>query len=249
MDSDKISVLVIDHEAKSKQQIQKLLKSNVQVSEIEFVETPNEAILKIISTSPDLLIINYPVNGPAEDELFSFVRTKLPEVVTIFTASTQDYAKNAIQYGVYNYLLRPIDSEKLNAIIVTTADKKNSNAQSRVNRMVASLSDSKIKIVTLNGYFIINIDELIFCSSINFVTEIFLTGLRKEITHAPTTKLEEKLIEHNFIRVTRNHLINPRFIKRYYKKGNILTLSADGLEYDILVSKLYSKNLTKFILE
>jgi len=246
MNSTKISILIIDSEQESMDHAIELLQANPVVSEIKTAENTDQAILKIISSNPDIILFDYPSKGKAEKELIEFVKTKLPETTLVLVSKTKEYAAFAIQNGIFKYLLKPIDNSELLKIINTVHEDKQTNLQTRVNQLIdGTPEETRLRLQTTKGYLMLNPDELIFCKAAGFYTELYLTSDRNELSSQFLSKFEEMLSPFNFIRVSRSHLINQRFIRKIYRSNNIIVLSANGKEYEIKGGRTHIRNLTK----
>ena len=204
MENNKISILVIDNEPISLQQAKKSIHANSSVSEIFEATGPNQAIFKIINSTPDLIVITYPMKGDGEKELFELIKSKLPETTVSFVSENKDHAKTAIQNGVYKYLLKPLTVKKISKLIEETVEKKQYNLELRMNQALnTNLAEEKLKIQTAKGFVFVSTDELIYCKSTGYRTEINLTNRRKEICQLTLTKFEEKMNKYNYIRNSR----------------------------------------------
>ena len=247
MNNHKICILIIDSDQESVNGTTELLQASPLVSEVEAVETTNQAILKIISYSPDIIVLDYPSSGNAEKELIEFVKTKLPETTLILASETKKYAAFAIHSGIFKYLLKPIMPDELMKIIKTVHQTKQHHSQSRIDQMIESTTEeARIKFQTTKGYLMLNPDELIFCKSAGLYTELYLTKDRFELSSQLLLKFEEILTQFNFLRVSRSHLINLRFIRKIYKSYNTIVLSHGGKEYEIKAGKIHIRKLSRF---
>lgn len=246
MNNQKISILIIDSEHKSVDHTVELLQGNPLVSEIEVADNTDQAILKIINSNPDIILFEYPSKGNAEKELIEFVKTKLPETTLVFVSKSKEYAAFAIQNGIFKYLLKPIQNDELSKIINAVCEAKQNDLQSRIDQMIKSTpEEARLRLQTTKGYLMINPDELIFCKAAGFYTELYLTRDRIELSSQFLLKFEEILSQFNFLRVSRSHLINQRFIRKIYRNTNIIVLSVDGKEYEIKGGKIHIRNLSK----
>lgn len=92
----------------------------------------------------------------------------------------------------------------------------------------------------------LNPDELIFCKASGFYTELFLVRDRVELSSQYLLKFEEILNQFNFLRVSRSHLINQKFIRKINKADNTIVLSYAGKEYKIKAGKSQIRKLSNF---
>ena len=247
MNNHKISILIIDSEQESRNHVQELLRVNSLVSEIETVADTNQAVLKLINRNFDIILFDCPPKGNAEKELIAFAKSKQPEPTFVFVSDTKEYAAYAIQNGIFKYLIKPIMSEELEKIVKTAYKNKQSDFYARFNQIIENTpEETRLRLQTTKGYLMLNPDELIFCKAAGFYTELYLTKDRVELSSQFLLRFEEMLSQFNFLRVSRSHLINQRFIRKIYKTNNIIVLSTDGKEYEIKAGKIHIRNLSKF---
>jgi two-component system LytT family response regulator len=250
MNNQKISILIIDSEQKSMDHTIELLQANSSVSEIETADNTDQAILKIINSNPDIILFDYPTKGRAEKELIEFVKTKLTETTLVLVSETKEHAAFAIQNGIFKYLLKPIKQKELLKIISTVHEAKKNYAQSLIDQMIERTpEEARVRLLTTKGYLMINPDEIIFCKAAGFYTELYLTRDRVELSSQFLLKFEEMLSQFQFLRVSRSHLINQRFIRKIYRNNNTIILSTDGKEYEIKGGKIHIRNLSKLDIE
>jgi two-component system, LytTR family, response regulator len=246
MNNQKISILIIDSEQKSMDHTIELLQANPSVSEIEIADNTDQAILKVINSNPDIILFDYPTKGNAEKELIEFVKTKLTETTLVLVSKTKEHAAFAIQNGIFKYLLKPIRKKELLKIINTVHETKQTNNQFRIDQMIERTpEEARLRLQTTKGYIMINPDEIIFCKASGFYTELYLTRDGVELSSQLLLKFEEMLNQFHFLRVSRSHLINQRFIRKIYRNNNTIVLSADGKEYEVKGGKIQIRNLSK----
>lgn len=250
MNNQKIHILIIDSVQESLDQTIALLQANPLVSEIVIAENTNQAILKIINSSPDIILLDYPDKGSAEKELIEFVQNKLPKTALVLVSETKKYAAFAIQNGIYRYLLKPVKQNELVKIINSIHLNKQQNSPDLIDQIIdRTPEESRIRLQTTKGYLLINPDELIFCRSAGIYTELYLTNERVELSSQYLVKFEEMLLQFKFLRVSRTHLINKQFIRKIYKSNNTIVLSSDGKEFEIKAGKIHIRNLSKIVSE
>ena len=247
MNNNKIRILVIDSEQESLDQTLKLLHTNPLISEIESISDTNQAILKIINHTFDIILLDYPTKGNAEKELISFTKSQKPEPTLVIVSSTKNNATYAIQNGIFKYLLKPVIREDLEKIIKSVHKDKQSDSHLKVSQIINSTpEETRLRLQTTKGYLMLNPDDIIFCKATGFCTELYLTRDRVELSSQFLLRFEEMLTQFNFLRVSRSHLINQSFIRRIYRTRNIIVLSSNKKEYEIKAGKDHIKKLSKF---
>jgi len=247
MNNHKICVLIIDNEQESLSYTMELLRANPLVSEIETATDIIQAILKIINRPYDIIFFDSPSKGNAEKELIALAKSQQPEPTLVYISETKEYAAYAIQNGIFNYLLKPINEKELAKIITIAHKNKQSDPHLKISQIIESTpEETRLRLQTTKGYLMLNPDEIIYCKAFGFYTELYLTKGRFELSSQFLLKFEKMLTQFNFLRVSRAHLINQNFIRKVYKTTNIIVLSVDGKEYEIKAGRAHIKNLSKF---
>jgi pilus assembly protein CpaE len=122
---DKIRILVADDTEETRQLVSRFLEFNEGFELVGTAENGQEAIDKIASLQPDVILmdINMPVmNGLEATE---FISTKYPQVVVIIMSvqSEVEYMKKAMVSGAKEYIIKPFTIDDLTQTIETTFEK------------------------------------------------------------------------------------------------------------------------------
>ena len=100
--------------------VKKIHQTGLGFEVIAAVQNGKLALDKIEEYSPDVLITD--IRMPVMDglELIKIVALNFPYIKTIIISgySEFEYAKQAIKYGVKDYLLKPLESEELKAALI-----------------------------------------------------------------------------------------------------------------------------------
>lgn len=167
---------------------------------------------------------------------------KLPKIDfdIIFTTAHQEYAIHAIKMSALDYLLKPIDSQELADALDKYHKRKNEKFHdSRITVLLEQLDlpshrlSRRITVPTLEGFEILQVQDIIRCQSDVNYTHIYLVN-RKKLTVAKTLKeFEELLKPYGFFRTHNSHLVNLEQVTGYQKgKGGYLVLK-DKTEIEV----------------
>jgi len=104
---------------------------------------------------------------------------------------------------------------------------------------------NKIALPALDGFYFINIDEIIRCQGERNYSVFYLTNGRKEVVSKTLKDFETSLSEFNFMRVHKSHLINLSHIKKYIKGAGGSIVMSDNSE--IQVSRNHKDNFLKLL--
>jgi len=109
-------ILVVDDEQLIRKQLKAKIISIMADAEIDISASNGQEALEVVkSFRPDVVFcdIKMPVMGGLE---FSrLIREKFSQIAVVIVSGYADFsfAQNAIEYGVFNYLLKPLDTGKL----------------------------------------------------------------------------------------------------------------------------------------
>lgn len=242
-----ISVLIIESDPESLEHTTELLQANTLVSDVESAVDSDQALLKIIDSYPDMVLLEYPAKGKSGKELIRFIQTKLTDATIVFVSNTKEYAANAIHTGIFNYLLKPVSKVELGKITRTVHLAKQTNIQERINQIIEKTPDeTRLKLQTTKGYLIFAPEEILYCKADGVYSELYLTNDRVEMSFLPLSKLDEIFSPFDFFRASRSILINLKYIRKIYRHNNSIILSSEGKEYEVKGSRPNIKNLSQF---
>lgn len=250
MNRNKVSILIIESETDELKDIVRILNTNSIESIIETAEDTDMALLKIIDLNPDLVLMEYPPKGKTGSGIIKFIYSKLPQTTIAFVSGIKDYAAEAIQHEVYDYLLKPVKKVEVERLIEKVLIKKNNSPQSRIKELIESKQpDTRLGFNTIKGYIIINPEEILYCKADSAFTEIHFANKGIELTFLFLSKVEEVLQPYNFVRISRSVIVNKNFIRKVYLKTNTVVLTSNGEEYEIQGSRLPVRALSRLHLE
>lgn len=115
-----VKVFLVENEPSAMRYLKSIIE--VKCSGYEIVGTAEnglEALEKISSLLPDIVITD--IKMPIMDgiELVSHIKNQWPNIYSVIVSGYQEfeYAKSAIQYGVIDYLLKPININQLKELL------------------------------------------------------------------------------------------------------------------------------------
>lgn len=243
---DKISILIVDSELNSGQRITEILEFDPHVSSFILVKNREKALLQIIDSVPDLILLEFPQEGEDITDLLKFIKLKLTDTKVVIISPKKEDAATAIRNGVFNFLLKPVLKKALLKVIEKVYLEKKHNARQRIRELIEKTVNEKRSLFqTSKGYILIDPEEIIYCMAQGLYTELYLTHNRKEIVYMFISKIEEILDKQKFLRASRKYLLNKNYIRKIIKSDNSIILSHDGNEYALKSAKHHIRELTR----
>jgi two-component system, LytTR family, response regulator len=237
-----IRTVLIDDEPDSIKILQKLLGNYCpQIEVVGTADGVETATTLIHAARPDLVFLDIEMmQGNAFDLLN---RLQPINFQVIFVTAFDNYAVRAFKYSAMDYLLKPLDINRLVAAVEKISgrfEKENVLAQMKLlleNLGNISLSDQKIAIPTLTGLSFVALGDIIRLEAKGGYTAI-CTIDKQQILATRTIKDYEDILPPNiFYRIHNSHIINLQKIKKYQKGRGGSVIMEDNSDIEVAVRR------------
>jgi two-component system LytT family response regulator len=198
--------LVIDDERLARKELIKLLEDFPEIEILGEAANADEAHELINSLNPDLLFLDIQMPGKTGFELLEMLDS-VPKV--IFTTAYDEYALKAFEVNALDYLLKPIQLDRLNETITKLEPPKQEVAQEK--EPMLGLKDQVFVKDGDKCWFVSLQDIRYFESDGNYIKVFFETF--KPMIHKSLNALDEKLNDRDFFRASRKHIINLSWVE------------------------------------
>lgn len=173
-----------------------------QVPNLELVAECSDApeTLSILhSNGVDLLLLDIEMPGMTGIDLIKKLGNNKPLI--IFTTAKTDYAVEAFELNVVDYLLKPIALPRLKQAVEKAQETLESNKQE------VKVEEQGFVFVKDNGILKrISIDDILFLEAMGDYVKVH-TAQKFHVVHATLKSIEEKLPSSKFIRVHRSYIV------------------------------------------
>ena len=170
-------------------------------------ENAEEALELLKTKIIDILFLDVEMPGITGFQLLDQL-PYMPKVV--LTTSKTDYAYNAFQYNVTDYLKKPVSFNRFQEACNKIMEQLQKEATPKTHAIVPKQEDIYIK---ADGKFIrLNYEDILYIESMGDYVKYF-TANKTYITHSTLKAVEEKVTPGNFIKVHRSYIVNLRKIK------------------------------------
>lgn len=223
-----IKAIIVDDEERARTALSSLL--NQYCKNVEIIDTCSnvpEGVLSINKLRPQLVFLDIEMPEYNGFELLSFFREVDFEI--IFVTAYNDYAIKAFEVSAIDYILKPVDIDKLKNAI-EKAEKKFSSfdMQTRLDVLKESFKTeqfNKIALPVSDGLLFVDTSEIVYLEADGGYTEVWLKNGSKIVVSKKIKFFEDVLDKRpNFFRSHRSYIVNINFIKKYNKSDNALTL-------------------------
>ncbi len=224
----KIRAILIDDEESARDVLENLLlKFCPEVELLHKCENLPQAVELIKHEQPDLVFLDIEMPNYAGYEIVKFFDKINFEI--IFVTAYDQYAIKAFEIAAIDYLLKPVDIDRLKQSVARVLSAKSVETQAqRLNVLSESLESKKLTNIAIsdkNQQYIIAIDTIIAIEAQESYCIIHTTD--RKFTVSKNLKHFETMLETlpQFIRVHKSWIINKVFLKNYSKSELTIQLS------------------------
>jgi two-component system LytT family response regulator len=212
-----LKVLLIDDEERATDSLRLMIQK--AIPEIDQVMVCNDArkaadVIHLFQPALVFLDIQMPhLNG---FELLEKMPNKNFKI--IFTTAFNEYAVQAIRFSAFDYLLKPIDIEELQASVSRFLQSNNDYKEqfellkNIMHNINAPADEFRLALPTKEGVHFLLPHEIIRCESLGNYTKFFAVNNRSYLISKTLGDYDSLLTPYNFIRTHKSHLVNRKFI-------------------------------------
>ena len=231
--------IIVDDEPDGIITLNKMLSlSCKQVEVVALCTDAEEGKLKIRELTPDLIFLDIQMPGKTGFELLAELDTDNMDV--IFVTAHNQYMLQALQFSATDYLLKPIDEDRLTEAIRRVEKRQHGKGGSQnVEALLYNLQkagspkEMKLCIPTFKGFAILKLEDIILCEAEKNYTIIHLKDKKNIIVSRPLLEYENILEGTTFLRIHRTFLINLQHVTEYHRGEGGVIIMSNGEEVEI----------------
>jgi two-component system, LytTR family, response regulator len=223
-----IRTLIIDDVPLARERLKRCLAGDPEIEIVGECDNGEKAVADIRSLAPDLIFLD--VQMPALDGfgvLEALGGERTPEV--IFVTAHNEYAIQAFEVNALDYLLKPVDPERLNKAVerakarlaqLTQDERFDSRFRALVEDIKSGSKFVKRLTIKLTGRTILlPTDEIDWIETHGNYVKVH-AGRESHLIRGTMQSLETKLDPEKFVRVHRSAIVNVEKIKEIYPRSN-----------------------------
>ncbi|MBL0328630.1 MAG: response regulator transcription factor [Bacteroidetes bacterium] len=204
-----MKAILIDDERLARQELKSLLAAYPEIQIVGEANNVETAIESIKQLKPDVIFLDIQMPGKNGFELLEEI-SGVPEVV--FVTAYDEYAIRAFEVNALDYLLKPVQSNRLAETVKKILNKESGDRQES-KELSLPLNDSD-QVFVKDGekcWFVKLSDVRLFESEGNYV-RIYFDKNRPLILRS-LNNLDERLNNRTFFRASRKHIINLKWVE------------------------------------
>ncbi|NNJ56399.1 MAG: response regulator transcription factor [Bacteroidia bacterium] len=224
-----ITAIIVDDEQGARDILENVLTTYIEGVEI-LAKCSNfiSAVDSIKELKPDLVFLDIEMPQYNGFELLKFFNKINFEIV--FVTAYNQYALKAFEVSAVDYILKPIQIEKIEAAVKKVRNKKElSTMQNRLEMLEVNMTNDEFKKLALpmaEGLKFVDISDIACMEADGSYTKVCFINKQVYLVSKKIKFFEEALAGHpNFIRVHRSSIVNINHINNYIRQKGIITLS------------------------
>jgi len=229
--SRKYKVIIVEDEQLARDRLRKLLLPFAdQLDIIGEATDGSEGLALAEALRPDLVFldIQMPVmNG------FEMLQQLTYEPRIIFTTAFDQYAIKAFEENSVDYLLKPIEEQRLQRSIQKLESLQSSDSNDQLTMLIQKLGSEELKTITVtigDRMLLVPVEDILYFHAEDKYVFIHDKAGKKHLISTSLSDLEKKL-GNSFLRVHRAYIINRNHVQEIRKALNSkLTFYMKGTE-------------------
>ena len=220
-----ITAVLVDDEPKSIQNLEMLLSAcapDVQI--IGRAVNALEAVQLILNLRPTVVFLDVHMPGYSGFDVLGNIGGT--QSLVIFTTANKNYAIAALRKGAFDYLLKPVDTDELDACI--------HRVKVELGRTTARPGgQAMIELSVKDGIIFIRTAELVRLEASGSYTEFYMDNNVKHIASRSLKEYESLLDSTVFFRCHNSHIINLTKVARYIHSNGYFAELSNGAMIEI----------------
>jgi two-component system, LytTR family, response regulator LytT len=244
-----ISAILVDDEKLASEELAYQLK---EFSDIEILATASnglEAVKLIQSMEPDLVFLD--VQMPGLDGMGVIRKLReldIPLPYFVMATAYDQYAVEAFRWEALDYLLKPVDKERLTVAVERARKAVSDRAKAEQPEPALpkpALQRSKLLVRSNQRNFIVDAQDVVYATIDDGLITVVANNLEGQSNYRTIEELQSNLDPDTFWRVHRSYLVNIHRIKEvipWFKSSFQLRMD-DKKQTEIPVSRVQTKRL------
>jgi two-component system LytT family response regulator len=222
--------IIIEDEQQAANLLEAMLSeidSSVQV--VEKCQDLPAGVKSVKKHSPDIVFLDIELPVYSGIQLLDFFNPEEINFHIIFTTASNDYAVRAFEMSAVDYLMKPLQSEKLKAALEKVSRKQLISGLESLPLLKQNFQpdgNRKIVVPVASGFEILNLKDICYFKAEGSYTQIYFNDGNPLIVSKNLKHFEFILAGMNsFVRIHRSFIANISFAKKIFRKdGGILVL-------------------------
>ncbi|WP_417027169.1 LytR/AlgR family response regulator transcription factor [Baileyella intestinalis] len=234
--NDNIRIGIVDDERPAREGLRYEIENILTNPEIFVADSGISAIQMLTDNKLDLLFLDINLGDTKSTNLVPTFHKLDPEMAICFVTAYSDYAVQAFQLEVDDYIMKPFDPERIERIVKKVIAAKSAAGTYSPNGSTGSAEEeTNIKRIGIKGKdrtVYIDIDKIVYIETYERGCNIYTVD-NKYYDSDSIGSLEQKLPE--LFRIHKSYLVNPAKVSEVFPwSKNNYCLKMEGYSSEIL---------------
>jgi len=234
-----MKAILVDDEADGIRTLQKMLMKHCpSVEVLATASNAGDAKKQLEVLKPDVVFLDIQMPGKTGLDLLTEIGTKDFEV--IFVTAYNEYMLQALQYSAADYLLKPVDEDRLIEAVQRVESKlKEGKREERDTALMHNLgqtgnpSQMRLCLPTSKGFMVLKLEDIVYCEAERSYTVFHLENRKTVMVSRPLLDYDALLQDTSFLRIHKSFLINLLHVKEYQRGEGGIVIMSDGAEIEV----------------
>lgn len=223
-----IKALIIDDEAAAANVLQLMIERHIpEITQVRLATKISEAHALLQQFQPQIVFLD--IMMPEKNGFEFLNEVKHINFEIIFTTAYDEFAIRAIRFSALDYLLKPLNAEELRGAVTRYLDvsQHKRETDALLKNLLQNLAkkeeeDFKLAVPTTAGAVFFSPANIVRLEGEGNYTRFFLNDGRKHVSSKTMKEYEEILLQHNFLRIHKSHLVNKNCIEQFNNEGSVV---------------------------
>lgn len=231
-----LRTLIVDDERLARRELRRLLEPLEDVTVVAEASNADEAEAAVQKHSPALLLLDVQMPGDSGFDLLERLDA-VPHVV--FVTAYDEYAIRAFEVNALDYLVKPVEPERLEEAIETVQERA---AETTPQAVVSDDEEPQDTLTAEDQVFVkdgercwfVRLAEVRLFEAAGNYTRIYFDH-EEPLIHRSLSYLEDRLDPDRFFRASRQHILNLQWVDDVtpWSKGKLKATLEDGTEVEL----------------
>lgn len=206
-----MNCIIVDDEPLAREEMRSLIN---EISPVEILGEFSNALTALSflkDNKTDLIFLD--IQMPKVTGL-EFAEMVPEETLIVFTTAYPQYALKSYELDAIDYLLKPIEKQRLKKAIDKAASYKDLFSQTTVKNTIEGSNDASLMIKADKRYYKIQLDDILFIEGLKDYVIIY-TQNQKLITAMNLKTIHQKISSPLFLRVSKSYVVSMQHIESF----------------------------------
>ncbi len=241
-------VVIVDDEPGALSVLSKMISEFFNFEVIGKFSTPENLIEEIAILRPDVLFLDIHLGNVSGVDIAKELFKKRCNTQIVFVSAYDQYALQAFEFNIIDYILKPVSRERLQLCIekIEKNFKPNQAETQPTTNGNANNEHQLIRFNTQSGFLLVNPSDIIFLEADHVYTKIVMEKENQHYVAQNIGKILTSINCNDFVRISRSHVVNTRFLREVNRTQKKCIMFNGNNELELSISKTGMKTLDEY---